>query len=86
MKPVTVNTETVRIFTSGNSQAIRLPKKFRLPGQTARIVRKGKSLVITPEEDAWVRFERGVAGMAGLWEGVERNQPKIPDQRGDIFS
>ena len=85
MKLATMDADTVRVFTSGNSQAIRLPKKFRLPGQTARIERKGKSLVITPEEDAWVRFERGVAGLAGLWEGIERNQPEAPDQRGDIF-
>ena len=81
-----MNVGTVRIFTSGNSQAIRLPKKFRLPGQTARIERKGKSLVITPEEDAWERFERGVAGMSGLWEGFERNQQEVPEQRGNIFS
>jgi len=86
MKLAATNVHTVRVFTSGNSQAIRLPKKFRLPSQTARIERKGKSLVITPEEDAWARFERGVAGLAGLWEGDERNQPEAPDQRGDIFS
>lgn len=86
MKTTTMEADTVKIFTSGNSQAIRLPKKFRLPGQTARIVRKGKSLVITPEEDVWARFERGVAGLAGLWEGFGRNQPEAPEQRGDIFS
>jgi len=85
MKMAPTNADTVKIFTSGNSQAIRLPKKFRLPGQTARIERKGKSLVITPEEDVWVRFDRGVEGLAGLWEALERNQPEAPDQRGGIF-
>jgi antitoxin VapB len=78
-------TDTVRIFTSGNSQAIRLPKKYRLAGQTARIERKGTSLVITPEEDVWARFERGVAGLAGAWEGFERKQPAAADSRGKIF-
>jgi antitoxin VapB len=77
--------DTVRIFTSGNSQAIRLPKKYRLAGQTARIERKGTSLVITPEEDVWARFDRGVAGLAGVWDGVERNQPATPKPRGNIF-
>jgi antitoxin VapB len=85
MKLATRDADTVRIFTSGNSQAIRLPKKFRIVGQTARIKRKGKSLVITPEEDVWARFERGVAGLAELWEEFERNQPEAPDQRGDVF-
>jgi antitoxin VapB len=77
--------DTVRIFTSGNSQAVRLPKKYRLAGQTARIERKGTSLVITPEEDVWVRFERGLAGLAGGWSGFERKQPKAPDSRGQVF-
>ena len=85
MKLATRNVDTVRIFTSGNSQAIRLPKKFRLSGQTARIERKGNRLVITPEEDVWARFDRGVAGLAGLWDGFERGQPETPDQRGDVF-
>ena len=85
MKLAPATADTVRIFTSGNSQAIRLPKKYRIAGQTARIERKGKSLIITPEEDVWARFERGVAGLAGLWDGVERAQPKSPDRRKDIF-
>jgi antitoxin VapB len=85
MKSAAMGPDTVKIFISGNSQAIRLPKKFRLPGQTAHIERRGKSLVITPEEDVWARFDRGVAGMAGLWEGFERKQPEGPDRRGDVF-
>ena len=85
MKLATMNADTVKVFTSGNSQAIRLPKKYRLAGQTARIERKGKRLIITPEEDVWARFERGVAGLAGLWDGVERAQPKSSDRRKDIF-
>lgn len=76
-----VTVDKVRIFTSGNSQAIRLPKKFRLPGQTARIKRHGKSLVITPEEDAWMRFDRGVAGLSDVMANFQRKQPDKPDQR-----
>jgi antitoxin VapB len=79
MEMPTVN--LVRIFTSGNSQAIRLPKKFRLPGQTARIKRHGKSLVITPEEDVWVRFDRGLAGLSGVMADFKRGQPDKPDRR-----
>jgi antitoxin VapB len=79
MEMPTVN--LVRIFTSGNSQAIRLPKKFRLPGQTARIKRHGKSLVITPEEDVWVRFDRGLAGLSGVMADFKREQPDKPDRR-----
>ena len=83
MQPAAI--DRVRIFTSGNSQAIRLPKKFRLPGQTARIRRQGKNLVITPEEDAWARHERGVAGLAGVMDGFRRQQPAVPERRREIF-
>ena len=75
----------VKIFTSGNSQAIRLPKKFRLAGQTARIKRSGNSLVITPEEDVWERFERGLAGLSDIFTEFDRNQPPEPDRRRAIF-
>lgn len=77
--------DRVKVFTSGNSQAIRLPKKFRLAAQTARIERKGKSLVITPEDDVWGRFERGVRGLSEFMRRFERNQPPNPSTRGDIF-
>ena len=77
--------DRVKIFTSGNSQAIRLPKKFRLSGQTARIKRSGNSLVITPEEDAWERFEKGVSELSNIFTRFERNQPPEPDQRRTLF-
>lgn len=76
-----VTVDKVRIFTSGNSQAIRLPKKFRLSAQTARIQRRGRSLLITPEEDVWARFDRGVAGLSSVMEDFNREQPDKPDQR-----
>lgn len=81
----TATPDRVRIFTSGNSQAVRLPKKFRLPGQTARICRQGRSLIITPEEDAWERFERGVAGLSRVMDSFRREQPARPDRPGDLF-
>jgi antitoxin VapB len=77
--------DRVRIFTSGNSQAIRLPKKFRIPGQTARVKRQGNSLLITPEEDAWERFDRGIAGLAGTMSKFQRSQPTTSDRRHAVF-
>lgn len=83
MKTATI--DRVRIFTSGNSQAIRLPKEFRLAGQTAKIKRKGNTLLITEEEDAWERFERGIAGLSGVMGSFQRKQPSKPDRRRSLF-
>lgn len=39
-------TITARVFKSGNSQAIRLPKALRLPTRTVQIEKTGRGLLI----------------------------------------
>lgn len=34
------------VFNSGNSQAVRIPKKFRLKTKIVTILKKGKDLII----------------------------------------
>jgi antitoxin VapB len=52
-----------KLFWSGGSQAVRLPKTMRLPGSEVVVSRKGKALVIAPAEDQdswdgfWSAFE-----------------------------
>lgn len=42
---------TTTVFTSGNSQAVRLPKEFRLNSKTVTIFRQGRDIVLreTPQ-------------------------------------
>jgi antitoxin VapB len=42
-----------RIFTSGNSQAVRLPKKYRLDGDRVFIKKVGNALVLIPTHAPW---------------------------------
>ncbi len=37
---------TARVFKSGNSQAVRLPKQFRLKGPDVEIFRRGDEIVL----------------------------------------
>lgn len=37
---------TARVFRSGNSQAVRLPKEFRLKGPEVEIFRRGDEIVL----------------------------------------
>lgn len=37
---------TARVFRSGNSQAVRLPKQFRLKTKEAEIFRRGDEIVL----------------------------------------
>ena len=45
--------DTAKIFKSGNSQAIRLPKEFRMPGEKVKIFRRGNQIVLEPLEPTW---------------------------------
>jgi len=37
---------TARVFRSGNSQAVRLPKEFRLRSKEVEIFRRGEEIVL----------------------------------------
>ena len=37
---------TARVFQSGNSQAVRLPKEFRLRSKEVQIFRRGRDIVL----------------------------------------
>ena len=48
-----MHTITAKVFESGNSQAIRLPKAFRLQAKTVRIEKTGRGLLILdPQAEA----------------------------------
>ncbi|MDO3433352.1 type II toxin-antitoxin system VapB family antitoxin [Rhizobium sp. CBN3] len=45
--------ETAKIFWSGRSQAVRLPKEFRFDGDTVAIRRQGRAVILEPISDGW---------------------------------
>lgn len=55
-----------KLFWSGRSQAVRLPKEFRFEGDTVRIRRQGNAVVLEPvaapaDEWAWLdKFPGGI--------------------------
>jgi antitoxin VapB len=53
-----------KVFTSGNSQAIRLPKEFRLDTNEVFIQRSGDSLILTPRMNSWDGFVEGFSGFS----------------------
>lgn len=52
--------EIVKVFESGHSQAVRLPKKYRLEESEVFIQRIGNSLIITPKSAGWETFMAGI--------------------------
>lgn len=45
--------DQAKIFWTGRSQAVRLPKEFRFEGDAVRIKREGRRVVLEPIEDEW---------------------------------
>jgi antitoxin VapB len=51
---------TAKVFQSGNSQAVRLPKEFRFQGKEVEIFRRGDEVVMREKE--------GVKGLVKAFE------------------
>ncbi len=60
---------TARVFRTGRSQAVRLPKEFRFDGDEVLIHREGSSVILEPIRE-WP--DGYVESFAGIPEGFER--------------
>ena len=51
---------TAKLFYSGNSQAVRLPKEFRFKDDRVYIKRLGNAVVLLPYGDPWRALLEGI--------------------------
>ncbi len=71
--------ETAKLFMSGNSQAVRLPKHYRFSGDEVVIKRLGNGVVLLPKEDPWnVMFDALREFPEDL--SLERDQPDVQER------
>jgi len=83
------NSGTARLFRHGRSQAVRLPKEFRLPGTQVRVRRVGRGVLLEP-------LERDVRDIRAVFAEIDRlggadflpegrpAQPPMPAGRADF--
>ena len=45
--------DTAKLFWSGRSQAVRLPKEFRFEGEQVRVRRHGAAVILEPMATDW---------------------------------
>lgn len=74
---------TAKIFKSGNSQAVRLPKEFRIKSSRVYIRKFGKGILIEPEFTNNKEWLDELSAMSGNLFG-DREQPEKNDIREDI--
>jgi antitoxin VapB len=53
--------EKAKLFWSGRSQAVRLPKEFRFEGEEVRIRRHGSAVILEPVAEDWAWLD-AIAG------------------------
>lgn len=71
---------TAKLFKHGRSQAVRLPKEFRLPGTEVRVRRVGRGVLLEPidfDMDAWFAALERYRDIPFMEEG--REQPSLPE-------
>ncbi len=69
-----------RVFMHGRSQAVRLPKQFRLPGDRVQVRSEGNTVVLEPLStavDAWFAEIDRYADVDFMADG--RRQPSMPE-------
>lgn len=65
-----------KLFRNGQSQAVRLPKEFALPGQEVFVRRVGRAVLLVPTADPWTAFEEALGRFTADFM-TERVQPPV---------
>ena len=69
--------DTARLFQSGRSQAVRLPKEYRFAGTKVVVKHFGNGVLLLPVDDPWQTL---AAGLAAFEPGFELSREQPDDQ------
>ena len=73
---------TAKVFTTGRSQAVRLPKAFRFATDEVTIEKVGNAVVLRPKQthdEWWTQMESAMNGLRGHIEPVKRDRSPLTD-------
>ena len=75
--------ETAKLFQNGSSQAVRLPKEFRIPGNEVKIFKRGNQVILEPIEKTWDSLFESLSEFPDDFMQDGRNQPDM--QKREVF-
>jgi antitoxin VapB len=81
MKKSTRRVKTAKVFKSGNSQAVRIPKEFHLEGDEVEIRRKGSALILRPMKKSWATLIDSLGKFSDDFMDEGRRQPPVQHRR-----
>lgn len=64
--PTAIHPSTAKVFTTGRSQAVRLPKAFRFSTKEVTIERQGDAIVLRPKPDSASWAQQMLAAVAAF--------------------
>lgn len=72
--------DTAKIFVTGRSQAVRIPKEYRFDCDEVYIARDGDKIILTPKAKSWREyFDAGERFSEDFPEHIEDIQPEERD-------
>ena len=74
--------DTAKLFLSGRSQAVRLPKQYRFPGNEVAVKHFGNGVLLLPIDDPWQMLE---AGLQAFDPGFVLSRYQPEQQRRDAI-
>jgi len=77
--------DTAKLFKTGRSQAVRLPKEYRFEGEEVYIKRVGAAVVLLPKKKTWDDVFRAL-DMFEPGTFPDREQPKEQQHRPSLES
>ena len=75
--------DTAKVFVTGRSQAVRLPKEYRFDADEVCIARVGELVILYPRKKGWDVLEAGIRHFTEDFL-ADRAQPAEADQREAI--
>ncbi len=73
---------TAKLFQNGNSQAIRIPKKYRMPGTEVLISKKDDTIILTPVPANWEMLFSALDEFPEDFMATGRQQPDTQTREG----
>jgi len=74
--------DTAKLFWSGRSQAVRLPKNFRIEGSVVRIRRHGAAVILEPIAHDWTWLDALTDSLDADFQQAAGEQPAAEDRPG----
>ena len=67
--------DRAKLFQTGRSQAVRLPKAYRFEGEEVIVKQLGNGVLLMPMDDPWTTMEAGLQMFESGFR-IERDQPE----------